>query len=133
MSFIRRKDVGSRAFSLIEVLIVLVVIGILFFAASISTRDLQVAEERSKDQRNAQQLASVCNAAQAAGHDFVKKGLDLSATVAEVVKGAVVKDEDSPFFNTFFGVPNLSLPEQEAASRFLEIRNGMLVFVPEEE
>ncbi len=81
----------------------------------------------SRDRRNAQQLASVCNAAQAAGLDFVK-GDSVLATVAAIVAGGTIDDPKSQFQGTFFGVPNLAEAEQERAMEFLAIANGMLIY-----
>ncbi len=83
----------------------------------------------SKNRRNAQQLSSVCNASQAAGWDFVASGgNDLDEIIAHIVEGATIIDSTSPFFATFFGVPNLSRDEQISASEFLHLEDGMLIY-----
>ena len=70
--------------------------------------------------RNAQQLASVCNTAQAAGHNFIVDG-DMLKTVENIVEGVEIDNESSNFHGVFFGVPNLSKREQYLAAGLLEI------------
>lgn len=83
------------------------------------------------DKRAAQNLASVCAAAQAAGWDFVAEGKgDLNDTVNLIVVGQAVKDASSPFFGTHFGVPGLTKRQQRRACYYLTIRHGMLVYDP---
>ncbi len=117
----------NGAFSLVEMLVVIAVIGILAAVAVPNIGRINDAANESKNRRNAQQLSSVCNAAQAAGHDFVS-GTDVSATVAAIVTGSTITDTSSPFFNTFFGVPNLSADEQDKSETYLSIANGMLIY-----
>lgn len=113
-------------FSLVEMLVVIAVIGILAAIAVPNIGRINDAANESKDRRNAQNLASVAGAAQAAGLDFV--GADVAASVAATVTGGTVTDTSSPFEGTFFGVPNLSGPEQTKAAAYLSLANGMLLY-----
>ena len=73
----------------------------------------------SKDMRNAQNLASVCAAAQAAGLDFTNA--DLNVTISAIVSGATITEAGNPFDGTFFGVPGLAADDISAAEKYLTI------------
>lgn len=112
----------NSAFSLVEMLVVIAVIGILAAIAVPNIGKINGAAEASKNRRNAQQLASVCNAAQAAGHDFIVDGdTDPAAVCARIVTGATITDPTSPFKDSYFGVPNLSGDELTEAVAYLTI------------
>ncbi len=124
---------STNAFSLVEMLVVIAVIGILAAIAVPNIGRINAAAEDSKDRRNAQQLASVCGAAAAAGYDFVvvgghADGADPATLAGEIATGATIADTTSPFNGTFFGVPNLSTDEIATAANYLQIANQMLVY-----
>lgn len=79
-----------------------------------------------KNMRNSQNLAAVCSAARAAGHDFVGKETELAKIVSNIVKGATLSS--GPFQGTFFGVPNLSEEDQLGTLAYLSIEHGALRF-----
>lgn len=118
------------AFSLVEMLVVIAVIGILAAIAVPNIGKINDAAEESKNRRNAQQLSSVCNAAQAAGLDFIAEGDDVAAVCGKVAIGDTVDDVTSPFFGSFFGVPNLAGQELTDAQKYLELSEdeSMLVY-----
>lgn len=118
-----KKNAG---FSLVEMLVVIAVIGIIAAIAVPNIGRINDAADQSKDMRNAQNLASVCAAAQAAGHDFV--GGSVTATVDNIVSGATINAPGNPFNTTFFGVPNMSDAEQTGAESYLGLQNGMLTY-----
>ena len=74
-------------FGLVEVMISIAIIGIL--CGMVVPSLFPVNEYQSiRDQRNAQEIASICAAAQAAGLNFIVPG-DLDATVANVLRGGM--------------------------------------------
>lgn len=110
-------------------LVVIAVIGILAAIAVPNVGRINTAAQDSKNRRNAQQIASVCSAAQAAGLDFFARpttSTDLATVVGRVVQGNTVPDTTSPFYNQFFGVPGLSTVETAAARAYLSVQDGML-------
>lgn len=117
-------------FSLVEMLVVIAVIGILAAIAVPNIGRINAAAENSKDRRNAQNLVQICSAAAAAGYDFVNTPTTgaVSVVVGRVSTGATVTDSTSPFYNQFFGLPNLSANERTSASAYLSISNGILTY-----
>ena len=121
----------ETAFSLIELLVVIGVIGLVAAIAIPVTGRINDAAKDTKNRRNAQQLASVFAAAQAAGLNFYVVG-DETATIKAIVKGGAVTKE-GPFKDTFFGIPSLNDEDQVSAASYLEMNDGnsMLVFKTE--
>ena len=120
-------NIRKAGFSLVEMLVVITVIGVIAAIAVPNIGRLTDAAEISKDQRNAQNLSSVCSAAQAAGLDFVVTG-DLKATVNATVAGSTVTG--GAFDGEFFGVPNMDDIGKTAAVTYLQLANGVLDYDP---
>ena len=117
------KNSNSRsAFSLVEMLTVVVVISLVVAIAIPSLSNLNETAGRDKARRNAQTLASVFGAAQAAGLDFFVPG-DEAATIQAVVDGGIVLQE-GPFKDLYFGVPNISPADQVQAATYLEMNDA---------
>lgn len=79
------------------------------------------------DRRNAHNLAAVCFAAEFAGLPLLDEN-SLQKTIENISKGSTVDDPNSPFFEIFFGVPNLNEEDQRKAANYLGIQDGQLVY-----
>ena len=113
-----KKNVGATdGFSLIEVLVVIAIIAVLSSLAIAHIGRMNDSADNAAGRRNAQNLASVYAAAQAAGLDFYVKG-DEAATIKAVVQGGFVTEE-GPLKGAYFSVPNVTVAEQANAAEFL--------------
>ncbi|MDF1755862.1 MAG: prepilin-type N-terminal cleavage/methylation domain-containing protein [Verrucomicrobiales bacterium] len=123
------KKALNKGFSLVEMLVVIAVIGIIAAIAVPNIGKINDSAKESKNRRNAQSIASVFASAQAAGLNFYVDA-DKDATVAAIVTGGTVTDE-GPFKGTFFGVPNMSAGDQDAALPYLSMddTNDILTYV----
>ncbi|MEM1441775.1 MAG: prepilin-type N-terminal cleavage/methylation domain-containing protein [Verrucomicrobiota bacterium] len=121
---LNKKRSLKAAFSLVEMLVVIAVIGII---AAIAVPNIGRINDSAKDatyRRNAQNIASVFASAQAAGHDFSAGGtLAEAAIIGAIITGATIADTDSPFNGTYFGVPGLdstdAVSETDGAAKYL--------------
>ncbi len=122
----------KSGFSLVEMLVVIAVIGIIAAIAVPNISKINRGAKYAKDQRNAQQIASVVAAAQAGGYDFVAKPAATTSetvVITRVVGGYTLLAADNPSLaGTFFGVPALAATEQTGASKFLTVTGGRLVY-----
>ncbi len=110
----RKKN--NQAFSLVEMLSVIAVIGIISAIAVPSIGRINDSAREAAAKRNAQNIASVITSAQAAGLDFLAPQ-GLPQTVANVVQGGTVSE--GVFAGAFFGVPSLSATEIDAVQSYL--------------
>ncbi len=122
------------AFSLVEMLVVIAVIGVIAAIAVPNIQKINRSSRYAKDQRNAQQIASVSASAEAAGHNFVGTLDDEADVIPLVVGGHTITATENPSLEgTFFGLPNLSTTDQTGAANFLSVTtDGRLVYDPDE-
>ena len=121
---------AKAGFSLVEMLVVIAVIGIIAAIAVPTIGNITEQANNSKAKRNAQNLASVCASAVAAGATFgsTSVGDIVDALVDTGVTGSVA----SGFNNTLFKVPNLSDTEKGNAEKHLtyDAQAKMIVYTP---
>jgi prepilin-type N-terminal cleavage/methylation domain-containing protein len=114
-----------RAFSLVEMLTVIAIMGIL---ASISIGAFGGARQGAvdqKDKRNAQEIASTAAIASAAGAQFLVPG-DERATINNLRTGCT--PSQGAFKGRLFKLSNLAEPEINGAMRFLALNDSELQY-----
>lgn len=116
---------GSHGFSLVELLVTIAVIGII---CSIAVPALSVSEtgKVTRDRRNAQELASLCASAQAAGLDLVVPG-DLDQTVANLIRGG--SPSSGPFKDRLFALRGMAAQDAINAAKYLRLEGRYLIFM----
>ena len=121
---------AKAGFSLVEMLVVIAVIGIIAAIAVPTIGNITDQANNSKSKRNAQNLASVCASAVAAGAELENNSIN--AIVNQLVNTGLTGSKDSGFDGTVFKVPSLSNEEKMAASRHLSFdeQAGMIVYAP---
>lgn len=112
----------APAFSLFEVLMFVAILGVMVSLTipMFGNVDTMYA---TRDRRNAQELASICMTAQAAGLDFVQGGSVLD-TVREIVRGGM--PVRGALRGHLFVVPGLSEEDIAGAAKYLIIQEGEL-------
>ena len=121
----------KAGFSLVEMLVVIAVIGIIAAIAVPTIGNITEQANNSKAKRNAQNLASVCASAVAAGADL-GTSTNVSSIVNQLVSPGLTGSKDSGFDSTVFKVPNLTGTERMAASQHLsyDAQAKMIVYSP---
>ncbi|MEE3177445.1 MAG: prepilin-type N-terminal cleavage/methylation domain-containing protein [Verrucomicrobiota bacterium] len=121
----------KAGFSLVEMLVVIAVIGIIAAIAVPTIGNITEQANNSKAKRNAQNLASVCASAVAAGADLGTAS-SVNAIVNQIVSPGLTGGTDSGFDSTVFKVPNLSDQEKMSASQHLsyDAQAKMIVYSP---
>ncbi len=119
--FIMHKRNG---FSLVEMLITIAVIGVIAAIAVPSISSVRKNAQASKDKRNAQELASIFEAASAAGVNF--SGGDEHAVVASIAAGVIA--DEGLMKGSYYGLKGLTEAERYRAVKYLDFKDGILIY-----
>ena len=112
-------------FSLVEVLIVIAVLGVLASIAMNSLANQREAIDQTRNRRNAQEIASLCIVAQAAGVSFVVPG-DPAQTARNAVIGATASN--GSFADKTFRLSGLQEQEILAAAYYLDVQGTAVMY-----
>jgi len=118
-----------QAFSLVELLVVIAVIGVLAGIAITTILNIHSAAQTAKDQRNARMISSLATAARGAG--FSIPWGSKSNAISMLGAGISVANPADPSMVFSFRVDTMPLSEQEAACRYLLLSGSNLSYVPE--
>lgn len=113
----RRSSLSAtRAFSLVELLVVIALIGILTAIVVPKIQAVTTSAKWAKDQRNGQEVATVISMAVSAGAQNTALNTPAEAAIVMSSQGVTVPVASKP---TVFQVPGLSPYDAYAASQFL--------------
>lgn len=118
---------GDRAFSLVELLVVVAVILILASIAIPAVKGTLGVSEDSKDRRNAQQLASMSASVMSCGHPGTNS---VDAWITLITNGITVTNSFGESLG-HFRADGLDTEDIEGLRRYVDVINSQLVYRPE--
>ncbi len=116
----------QAAFSLVEMLSVIAVIGIISAIAVPGVSRINDSAREATAKRNAQNIASIYASAQAAGLSFNVGNGDVLQTIQQVIAGGTASG--GVFDGAYFGLPGLSESEQLACLPYLSFQGTSLIY-----
>jgi prepilin-type N-terminal cleavage/methylation domain-containing protein len=114
---------NSKGFSLVELLMTISILGILLAILIVNLAVMGDSANETRHQRNAQEIAAICSAAEAAGLDFVA-GNDLEKTIKNIIAGGT--PTEGAFRGKNFSVKHLAAADIEGVKHFLSLDGGLL-------
>ena len=114
-------------FSLVELLVVIAVIGLIAVIAIPQVTGIVDRASRGSAQRNAQTIAQVASAAQAAGNTTIELAADLDAAVTLVSNATT---GEGAFYDMEFTLSDLAPEDITAAKAYLTFTNGTIHYAP---
>ena len=118
----------TKAFSLIELLVVVAIIGTLTSILIPMIGRMSDGAESARHRQHAQSLASTYMAGTTAGAAFLAPG-NLDQTIENIVAGATV--QSGVFAGESFRVPGIAEADRVAAARFLNLDGDRLIYRPQ--
>ncbi|MGY8641239.1 MAG: prepilin-type N-terminal cleavage/methylation domain-containing protein [Verrucomicrobiales bacterium] len=134
---ITKKNPLVAGFSLVEMLVVIAVIGIIAAIAIPNIGKINDSAKDARKRRNAQSIASVFAAANAAGLDFSTTPAAATTeadVIANVITGSTIAEATSPFNGATFSVKGVvtatAQSETDGAAKYLawDATNGILTY-----
>lgn len=120
---IKRRQHQASGFSLFELLMTVALFGIMGSLAITAFGEQSSTFEKTRDRRNAQEIANVSCAASAAGLNFVTSD-QLDTTVRHIIQGDAPKS--GAFKGRVFKVSLINEDDVAGAMKFLAIEKGEL-------
>lgn len=121
----------KAGFSLVEMLVVIAIIGIIAAIAIPNIGNINDSAKVATAQRNAQQIASVWNAAVVAGYIPTATTAALAVDEIAVEAGVTIPGTagvDGPFAGKKFTVGAMSATDKAAAAKYLRWQDGNLAY-----
>jgi type IV pilus assembly protein PilA len=122
------KKTAQAGFSLVEMLVVIAIIGIIAAIAIPNIGNINASAKVATAQRNAQQIASIYNAAVVAGYATVAANVAAAVTAIASDAGVTIPDDGGPFAGKKFTVGAMSAADRTAAAKYLRLQDGNLAY-----
>lgn len=122
------KPPHAKAFSLVELMVVIAVIGVIAAIGLPMIGPIVYSADAVKNRRNAQNIASMYNSAVAAG---MTNSANSTLAAVELIAAGVSISPGNGGEALKFSVDGMTADEREAAERLLELRGDQLVLLTE--